>query len=84
MLKRKKNIQIKPVFGNGSSQWLSQLSHLSSGVKQRRNPGVSNHWNGIWNGTMEWKMEWKCEHTQLQLIRVTGAAQSKLNCLVHL
>ena len=46
--------------------------------------GVSNHWNGIWNGTMEWKMEWDSEHTQLQLTRVTGAAQSRLNYLVYL
>ena len=46
--------------------------------------GVSNHWNGIWNGTMEWKMEWNGEHTQLQLTRVTGTAQSGLNCLVYL
>ena len=46
--------------------------------------GVSNRWNGIWNGTMEWKMEWNGEHTQLQLTCVTGAAQSRLNCLVYL
>ena len=46
--------------------------------------GVSNHWNGIWNGTMEWKMEWNSEHTQLQLTRVTGAAQFRLNYLVYL
>ena len=44
--------------------------------------GISNHWNEIWNGTMEWKMESNSEHTQLQLNRVTGAAQSRLNCLV--
>ena len=29
-----------------------------------------------WNGTVEWKMECKGEWTQLQLICVTGAAQS--------
>ena len=29
-----------------------------------------------WNGTMEWKMERNSEHTQLQLTRVTRAAQS--------
>ena len=46
--------------------------------------GVSNHWNGIWNGTIEWKMEWNTEHTQLQLTRVTGAAQFWLNYLVYL
>ena len=46
--------------------------------------GVSNHWNGIWNGTVEWKMEWNSEHTQLQLTRVTGAAQSRLNYLVYI
>ena len=44
--------------------------------------GVSNRWTGIWNRTMEWKMEWNSEHTQLQLTRVTGAAQSRLNYLV--
>ena len=33
---------------------------------------------------MEWKMEWNSEHTQLQLTRVTGAAQSRLNYLVYL
>ena len=32
---------------------------------------------------MEWKIEWNGEHTQLQLTRVTGAAQSRLNCLVY-
>ena len=48
----------------------------------RLSRGVSNHWNGIWNGTMEWKIEWNSEHTQLQLTRVTGAAQSRLNYLV--
>ena len=46
--------------------------------------GVSNRWNGIWYGTMEWKMKWNGKHTQLQLTRVTGAAQSRLNCLVYL
>ena len=46
--------------------------------------GVSNRWTGIWSGTMEWKMEWNSEHTQLQLTRVTGAAQSRLNYLVYL
>ena len=46
--------------------------------------GVSNCWTGIWNVTMEWKMEWNSEHTQLQLTRVTGAAQSRLNYLVYL
>ena len=46
--------------------------------------GVSNRWTGIWNGTMEWKMEWNSEHTQLQLTRVTGAAQPRLNYLVYL
>ena len=45
--------------------------------------GVSNHWNGIWKRMMEWKMEWNSEHTQLQLTRVTGAAQSRLNYLVY-
>ena len=33
---------------------------------------------------MEWKMEWNSEHAQLQLTRVTGAAQSRLNYLVYL
>ena len=33
---------------------------------------------------MEWKMEWNNEHTQLQLTRVTGAAQSRLNYTVAL
>ena len=37
-----------------------------------------------WNGTMEWKMEWNSERTQLQVTRVTGAAQSRLNYLVNL
>ena len=46
--------------------------------------GISNHWTGIWNGMMEWKMEWNGEHTQLQLTRVTGTAQSRLNYLVYL
>ena len=41
-------------------------------------------WGGIWNGMMEWKMEWNSEHTQLQLTRVTGTAQSRLNYLVYL
>ena len=46
--------------------------------------GISNRWTGIWNETMEWKMECNSEHTQLQLTRVTGAAQSRLNYLVYL
>ena len=46
--------------------------------------GVSNRWTGIWNGTMEWKMEWNSERTQLQVTRVTGTAQSRLNYLVYL
>ena len=50
--------------------------------------GVSNHWTGMWNGTMEWndgmEKEWNSEHTRLQLTRVTGTAQSKLNYLVYL
>ena len=33
---------------------------------------------------IEWKMEWNSEHTQLQLARVSGAAQSRLNYLVYL
>ena len=59
----------RSIHGSGS------LVHSST------SPGkdVSNHRNGIWNGTMEWKMEWNGEHTQLQLTRVTGAAQSRLN-----
>ena len=31
---------------------------------------------------MEWKMEWNSEHTQLQVTRVTGTAQARLNYLV--
>ena len=42
--------------------------------------GVSNRWNGICNRTLEWNGE----HTQLQLTRVTGAAQSRLNYLVYI
>ena len=30
---------------------------------------------------MEWKMEWNSEPTELQLTRVTGTAQSRLNYL---
>ena len=38
---------------------------------------------------MEWndnngKMEWNSEHTQLQVTRVTAAAQSRLSYLVYL
>ena len=33
---------------------------------------------------MEWKMEWNSERTQLQVTRVTIAAQSWLNYLVYL
>ena len=32
---------------------------------------------------MEWKMEWNSEHTQLQLTRVTGAAQPRSNYPVY-
>ena len=39
-------------------------------------------WNMEWNDGME--MEWNSEHTQLQLTRVTGAAQPRLNYLVYL
>ena len=69
---------------------VSNYNHLLSAVPSiilffvELTSGVSNRWNGIWNGTMEWKMEWNGEHTQLQLTRVTGAAQSRLNYLVYL
>ena len=46
--------------------------------------GVSNRWTGMWNGMMEWKMEWNSEHAQLQLTRVTGTVQSRLNYLVYI
>ena len=58
------------------------MDSLSVGVYRFR--GVSNHWTGIWNGKMEWKMEWNSEHIKLQLTRVTGATQSRLNYLVYL
>ena len=51
---------------------------LTDGVR-----GVSNRRTGIWNRTMEWKMEWNSERAQLELTRVTGAAQSRLNYLVY-
>ena len=41
-------------------------------------------WTGIWNRMMEWKMDWNSECTQLQVTRVTGAAQSRPNYLVYL
>ena len=63
---------------------MSVMIVIFVGVSGAWEQGVSNRWNGIWNGTMEWKMEWNGEHTQLQLTRVTGAAQSRLNCLVYL
>ena len=31
---------------------------------------------------MEWKMEWNSEPTELQLTRVTGTTQSRLNYLL--
>ena len=60
------------------------MDNILTLVGPRTKTGVSNHWTGIWNGTVEWKMEWNGEFAQLQLTRVTGAAQSRLNCLVYL
>ena len=58
--------------------WHSFATHVNTAIWASLIAGLD-----IWNRTMEWKKEWNSEHTQLQLTRVTGAAQSRLNYLVY-
>ena len=87
-----KAVTLRRCCGNSAERLRKHCGHNVEHGRSRcgRDVGVHswatiNRWNGIWNGTMEWtEMEWNGEHTQLQLTRVTGAAQSRLNGLVYL
>ena len=75
---------------NAFPQLAKDLSPFSENVPRYSSYGRTSIllfgrlWSGVYNGMMEWKMEWNSEHTRLQLNRVTGAVQCKLNYLVYL